>query len=283
MSVSVSYTPVIVDAGFDYITATSNTQKTNNYFEAVGEQLLANERLLGSDIVAWNYSGYHGMTSGSCQLATNGHSRLLRLSGHLAQKHWHRIAERAANISRADWQVTIRFRVPVPTLAEKCERQARRFEATHNHGRQVELRRNSLKGKTLYVGSHKSDRFLRLYDKGMQSKLEAAGFVWRAEIQYQNKLALLRTTQLLQEGNTEEGLIPIVTAELARVGIVSLVPSATSSLKASSGRLRRETDMRLDWLNSQVKSTVQKLVAANRLFETLDALGLTDLVSPREV
>lgn len=267
----------LVDCGFDYLTATSNTQKSNSFFDALGSQLLAMEQGFGSDVVSWGMSGFSGLTSGQVQYATNGQMRMLRVSGALAQQHWKRIAKRATNVSRADLQTTYRLKVPKVHLAEACERQAKRFEATHNHGRQIELRRNTAKGKTVYVGSRKSDRLIRIYDKGLQSQLDPAGTVWRAEIQFNRKLAQLATTQALDQQIDPACVARSVVSELTRVGIVWWSSSVGSSLKASSAQIRRSSDMRLSWLTSQVKPTVQKLIDAGREKELLDALGLTHL------
>lgn len=273
---------VFVDAGVDYITATSSEQKANDFFESYASRLIAEERGNGNEVSHFWLAGYSGLSCGSVQAATCGESRLVRLSSHLAKEHWKVFAESASNVSRFDLQVTIQFGAAELKLVEYLEKRALEFEREHNHGRQIELRRNSVKGKTLYVGSRRSDRFIRCYDKGAESGLGQHGILWRAEIELHRRLAKRGAFVLLGSESEEQFIMGTVSAELNRVGMPWKRSSTGSVLKSSSARVRSDADKKLTWLNQQVRPTVQQLLDQGRLTDVIECLGLDHVVLDHE-
>jgi DNA relaxase NicK len=262
------------DSSVDYLTATTSEQKANDFVEHYTSALLSEERRCGNDISHWFLADYSGLSCGSVQFGTNGNSRLVRLSGQAAREHWRTIAEVASNVSRIDWQTTVELSVAQHGVAEFFERKANQFETRHNHGRMVELRRNSKKGKTLYVGSRKSDRFIRVYDKGAESKLGPAGFLWRAELELHRALARAAASRILASDDEQYVIAASISSELMRIGMPWKKFGVGSVLKSSSVRRRCDFDNKLTWLNSQVRGTVQYLIENGREEEVLKALGL---------
>lgn len=277
MSDRVSDTAVFVDSGIDYITASCGKQKANDFLTDYCMRLMQEERESGNEVSTWFMAGYSGISCGSVQAGKNGGSRVYRLSGVAAQRHWQVVAGAAENVSRLDAQCTLRLSEAQHQLPERCERQAKRFAAKHNQNRAVRLIRDSVKGKTLYVGSRHSDRFMRVYDKGAESKLESHGRLWRAEVEFKRSLALRNTAALLEVDAADGRILSLVLGELCRVGIVDLGFGAGLSLRSSSVRVRTDVDKKLSWLSTQVAPTVQFILQTRPLSEVLAVLGISDL------
>jgi hypothetical protein len=263
-----------VCAGIDYITATCAANPGYDLLSEFVAVLLREQLERGERLSHWFGLGYEGHTAGSVQAASNGPTLLVRLSGATAYEHWPTVAKYATNVSRLDVQSTVRLKRPPLTFAEMCESQALRFEEEHKQGRQVELRRNSKLGKTLYVGSPKSDRRIRVYDKGAESKLDQYRDCWRAEVQFNNKLAWAMLNRLKDWQCPSTFAQRVVVDSLARSGIQwKAILARAESLRMPAQR-KSTLERKMIWLQSQVRPTVKVLLEHYTEDDIIEALGL---------
>lgn len=270
----------IISVGVDYITATAKDRHSRTGFEILGRRLLEEEKAAGNETASFRLHELEGIRCGAVEYATSYWWDMLRLSSHLASDHWTTVAQRATNVSRLDLQVTLRLTPTHENFPEAVERALRRFKREKNTRLEIELRRNDVKGKTLYSGSRKSDRFARLYDKGRESKLPELSGCWRVEQQIQNALAWRYAQALVLTPEPSHAIYGELERYYRERG-AALVPSSdriplelTQIPRKSAGELERT----LNWLESQVAPAVARQRAAGNLDQVLRALGLSDVV-----
>ena len=274
-----TFRPVLKSAGVDYITATTGERKANEWIQNFGQQLLNQERLAGNDICSFWLQNFSGLTCGSVQLAKSNERVMIRLSSQLAALHWQEVAEVASNISRLDIQSTVQFGQNERSLASKLEKRALKYCREHDSRLRVELRRNNKTGQTLYCGSRFSDRFVRIYDKGMESKLPELRDHWRGEIELHRSRAKLTAHQMLQSKAPNVWASQAVSQHLKKLGIAwpsALHVSQTVAQLPKPERNQSRDGRRLQWLRYQVRPTVARLSHSYSRVELLDVLGLLE-------
>lgn len=182
-------------------------------------------------------------------------------------------------MSRIDFEVTVLNELPSTAFLEGLERSALNYTSTHDSRKQVELRRNNKTGKTLYLGSRYSDRFIRIYDKGKQSKLPELNNFWRAEVEFHRGLAFSQARTLSSYPDEAKYVSVTVNRELSRVGIAwfpissepQRVPQALNPQRTQSTNEARKA-----WLRTQVAPTIKKLRKQTSRTELLELLGLAE-------
>ena len=277
----------IISVGVDYVTATARSKRSRQVLERIGTVELHKERTNGCEVGPFRLFDLEGLRSGAVEYATSLHYDMLRLSSHVASQRWHEVVQVADNVSRLDLQVTVRFTPHQPNLAEHVERRMKQFKRVKGTRLEIELRRNDVKGKTLYTGSRKSDLFSRLYDKGSESRLPELFGCWRMESQYQNERALVYAKSLLSVESAAEHIYALVAAYYRDrgAGIINTSPTTVLALKALSRRPYHDTSSskRLAWLRNQVRPGIQKELELGNLNAVLEALGLGHLFGPSVV
>lgn len=264
----------VVCAGVDYITITSREVDGYALLSEYAARWLREELDRGHKLSSWYFRGFEGRTAGSVQAGSDGPTILIRLSGRYAWEYWPIALKYSTNVSRLDIQSTVRLRSVPPSFAEMCESQALRYEDEHRCNRQVELRRNSATGKTVYIGSPKSDRRIRIYDKGKESKLTEFKDCWRAEVQFNNHLAKRMAHQLTEWCSQGTFAEQTVFSSLARCGVTWAPVLAKPVLLAGPPRPRSSLEKKLTWLESQVQPTIKLLLEHYGPTKVLEALGL---------
>jgi DNA relaxase NicK len=128
-------------------------------------------------------------------------------------------------------------------------------------------------GQTLYFGARSSERFGRLYDKGIESKSHKAGLRWRWEVEAKETAARMFADGLKTTASPEsyvQGVVAGFFWSRAGVRLAQLEPSGfhkTEHPEPSSARL-------LHWLASGVRPTVAKLTKVYGRERVLHALGI---------
>lgn len=271
----------LIHTGIDWITATTTTTDGRERYDYFGRKWLEEEARSGNDCVEWMGHGYSGLRCGSVQYGRYNDSSLLRVTGLDADVKARPVIAFSTNVSRLDFQSTVRMVQPHETLASKFERKARSFKGKHKKAFEVELRRNDLRGQTLYLGRRQSERFIRIYNKHAESKHPFYERCWRAEVQYSGALAKLRAAQFLDSPADSLLCHETVRLELARRGIpwAHLPKRSRHVLKGVPNTVPTTDERRLQWLRSQVRPTIEVLLDHGRLSEVLSALSLDEEIS----
>ena len=272
----------LYSVGVDYITATARDASKRRYLERVGQRLLRDELSAGNEQSPFRLYDLEGLRCGSVEYAQSYHFDMIRLSSRFASDHWTTVVQHADNVSRIDLEVTVRLTPRHDNFAEAVERSLKRFKREHNTRLEIELRRNDVKGKTLYSGSRKSDRFARLYDKGKETRLPELDGCWRLEQQIQNALALRYAQALAAVDRPADCIYSEVARYYRERGAALITPGLIVPLELNGTRTSSNVNpsRRREWLRKQVRPYVERERDNGRLNEVLADLGLSDLIGP---
>jgi hypothetical protein len=189
----------------------------------------------------------------------------------------------ATNISRLDFQTTIKLNREVPRFAETIERDALRFVKERDSRLQVELKRNSKTGNTVYLGSRKSARFMRVYNKEAQSHLDVYKNCWRGEVEMHDELAMRRARGLLAVQCKAQFIASVVSQDFCNAGVFwPSLPESFGNISRlvpqvpRSQLLQADTARVLTWLSQQVRPSISRLLATVDPAVIKEALGLDD-------
>lgn len=136
---------------------------------------------------------------------------------------------------------------------------------------------NSLTGETLYIGSKKSDAFLRIYNKGLEQGLELPWTRW--EMQLRDERATAFSDMILNCERHENSVAPIIVGVLA--GFVRFVNldnlnrtrctvlekwedflSCVYALTLSVPKHKSTVEIKHEWVKKQVLPTIAGLLYA---------------------
>src|SRR6185369_14006468 len=101
--------------------------------------------------------------------------------------HWRRIYEQCRNVSRFDLQLTVTQGEDPMWTTRRHLRELQRYSKAHNNRPKCEYRVDTHGGMTVYSGSNQSLRYLRIYDKQRESKLDQWHGATRYEVQFNGK------------------------------------------------------------------------------------------------
>lgn len=186
--------------GIDWLTASSFSQ---SFYEAA-ENILGTLETAGPferypvDLMQYKGNGYFGVDKKRSGFLGQGIQKnemhtLLRVSGFVADEVFRRLLDEkdiSFSIPRLDIQLTL------PPKEELSAGKWRDFNAKQyvhesirgTRKRGVTLISNNEEGNTLYIGSRRSDRFVRLYEKPMQSEDGSAASSVRFECELKGRV-----------------------------------------------------------------------------------------------
>lgn len=270
----------------DYVTATTVQGYSDSSLDSFGRFIVNQQIERGEKERPFRFSGYRGWAAGSAATGRRRDGAIVRLSGHAAQQHWQQVVSLASNVSRIDVQVTC-WSMDGPTMLLRKHRNES-LRARRGKGKPVELPFwGDARGLTaLAFGSRSSDRYLRAYDKHAESGLDHYQNCLRYEIEFKNRLAWDKA-QVLDGSERWQTYIVQWVLEFASVRGLRLPAEfrrTTSADCGLTGIRARPLDQEgtlhrnLQWLRFGVRPTAQKFIAAGRLGEFLEALGIEDHV-----
>lgn len=272
-----------ITTNVDWLTMTTTSRQVGQRWQE-RYMKVAQENLKNGEInpgKRWSALGYQGA---SCPGVRWGFSERLGwiviLSGDIGDRHWRSFCSKPAKATRIDLAVTVKFGVEFEGLPEKYYSNLDGLEKKPD-GRGYSLVKNTKGGQTLYVGSRKSEKFGRVYDKGVQEGSSPPGFKYRFEVEYKKPSSetIRKSIQELRE--RERGaILNTVHGFFERAGVVPVWRKNGDAIKLEAEAKVTTAQKKIIWLSSQVRPTVQKLILAGYKDEVVDALGLTHLTGP---
>jgi hypothetical protein len=268
----------VLSAGVDWLTATAKIPAFSEMLEASGRRVVERQAEAGNDIRPWLWKGYDGVSAGSSAVGVRADGTIVRISGECAANNWRDVMPWVQHVSRIDLAVTVRLSSEANPAAEAYRSAG--LAPSGRRGRTVRAASHietRTEGETCYLGSRKSDRFGRLYNKGLESHQEEYRDSWRWEIEYKGNAATPIALSVVECGSDSEAVLAYVWDTFAAWGIPpgwgidAIVPSLPPAHSAS------DDERRLAWLYTQVRPAIARLVAHGRISEVLGALGLDNL------
>jgi hypothetical protein len=270
---------ILKSAGIDYLTLTSTNRKTKKEMGYYFARLVAADHLLGYDVVSAGGHGFYGKRVKHGSFTHKEDRSMLSVSGERAQKTI-LLCYEGDSCPRLDIQITVYLGgESADSFLRRMERAAMEAPRIRGHKPLVDHYASDGLYQTVYIGSKKSDLFMRLYDKGAESgRPEYAGCV-RFEVQLRNKASNALWSHCAKEAKGTMYLLSVLLGLLDRRGIdmASLDLQRQDIVRPKAENTKE--NVLLGWWASQVAPSVARYSALGgwqTAFRTLFSNALTE-------
>lgn len=256
-----------MDAGFDYITATSTPKREDWHdFNAVALAFVSGMEQEGHTVTEVRQNGYEGYKCGETFFGTREDSAIWKTSGGLSRNvaQFAKAHSLAPNITRADLQLTFEpetdgvrdvgamFRAVHEPLVEDAAIRARTKAAFYGS--------SLCTGFTL--GNRASQTYLRAYLAGVKHPERYRSDAVRFEVEWKSE----RANQVWQlYGNAVDDAVlagTYVASEFLKYGVNEPMQAQMSACKLPELGRSGSNEKTVNWLVTTVAKTVEKLVRA---------------------
>lgn len=219
--------------------------------------------------------GYVGAAAGGVSWGVRADGTVFRASGDAADRLSARVPCVADRTTRIDLAVTVWFREPQDDLATRKYAELHAEAGKPGKRPVAALVTDTRGGSTLYIGRRVSDVYIRVYNKEAESGDERYRNAWRYEVEYKGDAADLVALALAGASSRDNFIFAQVYGECCRRGIDAPFLPCGSYVRVTQPTSRTDAQHRLGWLYSQVRPTVQELVAQGFRQEVLGALDMS--------
>jgi len=236
-----------------------------------------------SDIRRWSFEGYKGQASESVRWGERGGELIWESSGSQAASTVASMQPSSGFASRIDVALTFQFSQTLPGFGMSLLDYETRRQTT-SHQKQtlfgVSTRTDGLWLGT--VGRRTSHSYLRVYDKGIESKMAPRGILWRVELEAKQTHSRRLWADHSSSLNNPSFCASYVASSVRRLGLrwpyEALVPS---SIDIRLGKKEETTAGKLAvWLATTVAPTLPRLLTVFSVAEVLEMLKLSDVAAP---
>jgi len=263
--------------GVDWVTGTSKSDKVGwRWYETMKREkdILVEQ---GYEVHGYQKHGYSGWQCGSRVWAHNNTwGYFVQVGGGDAYDLYPKLALPLSRFTRLDLQVTVECDPPEPDYIRNVY---------HAH-RQSELPRftyvSSKKGDTCYLGSRVSERYGRIYDKGLQAGMsEDAGRFIRYEVEVKGQVAhKFEETMGLASAIKASSLdartkISAFVHDYFSQRSVDMLYNSDPGVPVEVGRNLSTAETKLIWIRSSVRQSFEFLISAGYTDRLVTALGLS--------
>lgn len=259
---------VSVDVAVDYLTVTTKNEKTSSKLVHELFALKKPEFWHEQKNHAWRFMGYSGRAYDGIRYGLRKNEAIAMLSGPTCQALWDKIAPSRDACTRIDLAVTIELAETDKSLASVAYQQALDGISQTNS-----IVTNSQGGTTVYLGSRTSKFFGRIYDKGAEQGMPP-GNVWRYELECKKPNSEHIVARLLETEDTASFVGEYVARWFEARGVA--IPWFRSDVECAIElqTIVSSNDRTLEWLRTQVRPAIGRLLIAGMEGEVRDALGL---------
>lgn len=215
----------VLDCGVDWFTVTTRVGLRSRFAAAKAERLMKDWEKQGGERKPTNRLGFVGDRIDGLFYGMKGDSLMIIGSGEVARDNAAFFLGLAENVTRLDLAVTLRDDRPERDWTQIALHQVSDdgrvsggFLTTHRIA-------GTPDGKTLYIGSRSSDRFIRIYDKTAESSGAYPATSWRWEIEYKRPRSGIVATRLVKDGLSSRTVLEHCKATLADLHIA--LPAST--------------------------------------------------------
>jgi len=272
----------LLEVGCDYITVTAASSAARQNLVDFGKYLVRDAVRGGGKQTVCRTLGYKGESAPGVSWGQRADGALLRATSNQAAEHWNQVFDAAEHCTRFDVQITVRTQQhPHEIMSAVWKRNP---GWTRGEGRKSKVKK--VVGPTgiesMFIGSRQSERFFRIYDKGIESGSEWYRMAVRWELELKAEAAHSYADQLSRIENPEAAMLATVcnfaVSRLEiRPGPGPLRWIASDEIKCTRLPQSAQSYIKeLRWLNRSVRPCVERLVASGMRDKLLVALGLSD-------
>lgn len=266
------------DAGVDWVTFIARTAKGTAELREAAAGIEHDYGDRAAKTRPFHMGGYEGWSTPTTALGYRGVSSLLRLSGTVAAEAWTKLQSCTGQPTRLDLQASLTLSEPRPSFGLRFLRLSSAAAAQKSSCLPRSGLRTDSKGLWLgTVGDRTKSRYLRVYDKGIESNTQEAGLLWRTELEAKGALAPALWASLQKASDTRMFSAACVEQAWRRSGCSWPLRgfSKTRMLPRVPSRPSPDGERLLLWLQTSVNPAIQRLLRTHPPAEILRALGLT--------
>lgn len=264
----------IIESGIDYLTVTTKSISRGKMAMAEANALAAAAREAGAEVRHWTWQSYAGFTLPGLSYGRRADGTIVRLSSATADQHWRTFLRLADNVTRLDLQTTAIHHNGTRTVAREARGTCIAAGEGHDHWPGVTLVCGHPHGDTLYIGSRKSDVFIRIYDKCAESKGIYKPGAWRYELEFKRQPARDLAHSLAATTAPRTVISQLIYDRLTHRGVRPAWERPSGSLRVKQTRVRSSDETRLEWMADTVAPAVRSLLRRVPKDDVYRALGL---------
>jgi len=265
------------DAGIDWVTYIGRSDAAAAAVIKVANEL-AEERTTPLDKRSqFNVCGYQGWKQGAVRLGHRGRSALVQLSGAVASECWTRLVQCGGQPTRLDVQITAQPSTPQPRFGQRF---LRPLTPRTRESRLPQTRSGLWKDSTGSflgtVGRRTNDRYLRVYDKGIELGTHPPGALWRTELEAKGRRASVLWKQLQEASDVRKWCFDSLAASWKRSGYSWGLEghSASYELPTLGSDPVPDAERLAKWLQTSVRPAVARLLSAYSPEQVIGFIGL---------
>lgn len=272
----------LLESRIDWLTCTVKPGKKLSVLASRAEAVMSIREKEGYTRKPFRSPFYQGESIDGCTWGTRDQDAMLRLSGEMAGRFAPTAITFADNVSRLDVQITARDEDINRNWARKIDDALAANPLVQ--GRQIETRLYTRRpeGITSYVGSPRSERLLRCYDKYAESEHEYPLGSWRWEIEYKHERASNVAKRLQTLSFTPQAVLDLVGKAYGSYGIVIPIEFVPTGWRDKGVKHKTDDERRLDWLRSSIGPMVERMRESTPTGILLTALRFQDVLDTLE-
>jgi hypothetical protein len=252
----------VLEAGIDWFTCTVNEGLRQGFCEAKCERVMKALEDGGSERTFTNRLGFVGDRVEHFFYGKRGETLMVIGTGEVAIKEAPFFLGLATTVTRLDLAVTL--------LDDDIDRDWSliAYEQASMDGRvdsgllKTHRIEGTPDGRTLYLGSRSSDRFIRIYDKTAESKGVYPERSWRWEVEYKKPRAGMVAARFLRAGSTPTAVLDIVASALADLRVKLPVDHLPDGWIPRRPRLLTTEETRLVYTTRVIAPFIKRLIDA---------------------
>lgn len=262
--------------GIDWLTMTYRDQDARREALARANARISQREAEGFRLKRWSGLGFDGYSAGGVSWGDREDVSMVRLSGGQADEHWKAFSELGGHPTRLDVHTTCTLRRADRTFIQREYERANTLQDTSVLSRRHTLVVSTGGGCTYYLGSRSSRWYGRLYDKGVESGSDEPGRVIRYEVEAKDDAAEQLLAKMETARNYRAVAASFISEWFSERGVTVLWRSSEAIGAMPRKRPNSDRNRSLDWLERQVKPTVQWLLEEGEGNAVREALGLGD-------
>jgi hypothetical protein len=236
-----------------------------------------------SSVKPWSFVGFKGWASDSIRWGQRGGRVLWESSGEKAPFTLGRMEPSIGYASRIDLQITMSLSTPQLTFGSSLHKSTTQNSNSQHQNQKLRGLTTATSGLWLgTVGPRTSPNYLRIYDKGVESKLAEPGKLWRVELEakYSHARELWRNHR--DQLTDPKFCANYCASSLKRSGCSwPFGDIAKGDVELKLGSNPQTTPSRLaSWISLSVRPVIPRLLTVFSVGEVLTMLGLSDVAAP---
>lgn len=239
-----------------------------------GEKLAFREMEAGNEVITWKMSGYAGWQVGQVIYGTRCEEGLVQLSGATAGFDWFDIYQLCDRVTRFDVQETYRLPSDPTKHVLRQLRRANDYSERKNLHHVNDLWERNDGGATAYLGSPKSERRMRIYNKHVESKLDHYKGCVRYELQLRDDSARLVAARV-GSGKDCQTVIRQVVQRFAQGRGIHAPTFRDSGMPIGLPHKKPDCQVTLEWIEKAVGPSIRLLLERGWSNELVRALKLS--------